>query len=111
MARTRKLVSAAMLLALATAGPSLAGNDVSDSQAEALEQFVRHECGSCHGLTLKGGLGPDLRPARLANASKDAITSIILNGIPDTAMPPWKTLLKREEAEWIADYLLKGDRQ
>ena len=34
-------------------------------QAELLH-LLRHDCGSCHGLTLKGGLGPPLLPATLA---------------------------------------------
>ena len=31
----------------------------------ALERLVVQDCGSCHGLTLKGGLGPDIRPQSL----------------------------------------------
>lgn len=71
-----------------------------------LERLVRQDCGSCHGLTLKGGLGPDLRAARLSGRSSEELARIILDGIPGTAMPPWRPLLSEAEAKWIANYLL-----
>ena len=70
--------------------------------------MVIHDCGSCHGLTMQGGLGPDLRPVTLAGTPPEALARIILDGIPGTAMPPWRPLLSEAEAAWIADYLLKG---
>lgn len=74
-----------------------------------LERLVRQDCGSCHGMTLKGGLGPDLRAARLAGRDKAEIARIILDGVPGTAMPPWRPLLSEGEALWIANYLMSGD--
>lgn len=71
-----------------------------------LERFVRQDCGSCHGMTLKGGLGPDLRAERLAGRDKAEIARIILDGVPGTAMPPWRPLLSESDALWIASYLL-----
>ena len=35
--------------------------------------------------------------------------ALILDGIPDTPMPPWRPLLTEAEADWIADYLLTGE--
>ncbi len=60
-------------------------------------------------MTLKGGLGPDLRSTRLAGRDKTEIAKIILDGVPGTAMPPWRPLLSEDEALWIANYLLSGD--
>lgn len=71
----------------------------------ALKRLVQQDCGSCHGLTLKGGLGPDLRAEALQHYDPEVLTSVILDGIPDTAMPPWRPLMTEEEAEWIARYL------
>jgi len=79
-----------------------------EPDTQALERLVRQDCGSCHGLTLKGGLGPDIRPQALDHHDRDSLTSLILDGIPGTAMPPWRPLLSDEEAAWIADYLLNG---
>ncbi len=74
----------------------------------ALERLVRQDCGSCHGLTLKGGLGPDIRPEALAHYDAEVLTQVILDGVPDTPMPPWRPLLTEAEAAWIAAYLLEG---
>jgi cytochrome c55X len=77
----------------------------------ALERLVRQDCGSCHGMTLKGGLGPDLRAPRLAGKSADAVAQIILDGVPGTAMPPWRPLLSEADALWIANYLLSETKE
>jgi len=76
-------------------------------QAE-LTHLVRQDCGSCHGMTLKGGLGGPLLPETLAGADNDSIASIILHGVPGKPMPPWTGLLTREEAVWIAAKLKEG---
>jgi len=36
------------------------------------------------------------------------LVSTILDGRPGTAMPPWKNLLTHDEANWIAEQLLRG---
>ncbi|WP_366871571.1 cytochrome c [uncultured Ruegeria sp.] len=77
----------------------------------ALKRLVHQDCGSCHGLSLKGGLGPDLRSETLDHYDADVLTGVILDGIPDTAMPPWRPLISEEEAEWIARYLLAQEAQ
>lgn len=77
----------------------------SDDRAKALEVLVRQDCGSCHGLTLKGGLGPELSANRFDGVPSDAIAALILDGVPGTPMPPWRGLLSEQDALWIADYL------
>ncbi len=67
--------------------------------------MVKQDCGSCHGLTRKGGLGSPLTAQALSHADPDTLAAIILDGVPDTAMPPWRPLLSDEEAIWIARYL------
>ncbi len=96
--------SAAVLLALA-ALPAAA--EVPPERAAALEHMVIQDCGSCHGLTMKGGLGRPLTADALVHADRDGLALIILDGIPGTAMPPWRPLMSEEEALWIADYLKK----
>ncbi len=76
------------------------------ARAAALERLVRQDCGSCHGMTLRGGLGPDIRATALAGRDPEGLAMVILDGIPDTPMPPWRPLLSEEEARWIARYLL-----
>jgi cytochrome c55X len=89
--------------AAALAAPALA--EVPPDRAAQLEHMVLQDCGSCHGLTMKGGLGRPLTPEALATADRDTLALIVLDGIPGTAMPPWRPLLTEAEALWIADYL------
>ncbi|MBO9464013.1 cytochrome c [Tropicibacter sp. R15_0] len=98
------LTSLILLFALLTT-PALA-NPI---DAKALERFVIQDCGSCHGLTLKGGLGPDIRPQSIEHYDPEILQSVILDGVSGTPMPPWRPLLSEAEAAWIADYLLKGE--
>lgn len=86
-----------------------AAADLPQERTMELERLVLQDCGSCHGLTLKGGLGPDIRPETLAGISTEALIEIVLDGVPGTAMPPWRPLLSEAEARWIAEFLLKGD--
>ncbi len=74
-----------------------------------LTEFVRQDCGSCHGMTLKGGLGRPLSADMFEGRGADIIAEIILDGIPGTAMPPWRALLTEAEADWIAEALKRGD--
>jgi cytochrome c55X len=81
--------------------------EVAPDRAKALEHLVVQDCGSCHGLTMKGGLGRPLTAEALAHAEPEGLALIILDGIPGTAMPPWRPLLTQAEADWIAQYLLR----
>ena len=80
----------------------------SDVDPVALERLVLQDCGSCHGLSLKGGLGPDIRPETIEHYDSDTLRDVILDGIPGTPMPPWRPLLTEAEADWITNYLLTG---
>jgi len=85
-----------------------AGEAPSAERQKALVHMVREDCGSCHGLTLKGGLGPALLPEALAGKDVASLESTILNGRPGTPMPPWKAFLTVDEARWIVQQLQKG---
>ena len=78
-------------LAAAAAGlffPVAAFAEPEDS--EALKRFVHQDCGSCHGLTLKGGLGPELTQDALQHYDREVLALVILDGIGGTPMPPWR---------------------
>ena len=74
-----------------------------------LTNLVRQDCGSCHGLTLKGGLGKPLTADHLRTWSRDQIVNIILDGVPGTPMPPWRPLISEADARWIAERLQQGN--
>lgn len=73
-----------------------------------LVRLVRQDCGSCHGLTLQGGLGPALLPETLKDKPVENLTFVIMQGRPGSAMPPWKRFLNEDEAQWIVENLRKG---
>nr|WP_299242501.1 cytochrome c [uncultured Halomonas sp.] len=81
--------------------------DPAPGRQTELETLLYQDCGSCHGMTLRGGLGPSLLPERMARYDVTALTAIILHGIPGTAMPPWSELLTRQDAAWLAEQLKK----
>ncbi|MBT9293063.1 c-type cytochrome [Prosthecodimorpha staleyi] len=97
----------AIVLAVLALGPVLP-RAAEPRAVRPLEDLVRQDCGSCHGLTLKGGLGPPLLPAALDGKPAEALAEVILDGIPGTPMPPWRGLLDDGEARRIAAMLKKG---
>ena len=81
-------------------------------QEAELSNLLVQDCGSCHGLTMRGGLGPALLPETLAGKPDELLVATILEGRPGTAMPPWKELLDHDDAAWMVRRLkggLKGD--
>jgi cytochrome c55X len=105
-ARSKWWLSAAAI-ALGLTPAQVAASD-SEPDAARLSRLVLQDCGSCHGLTLKGGLGKPLTPEHLRAWNREQLIQIILEGVPGTPMPPWRPLLTKTEAGWIADALRNG---
>lgn len=97
----------AALLAFLAASAAAADGPSPARRAELLH-MVKQDCGSCHGLTMKGGLGPPLLPAALADKDTEQMQFVILQGRRGTAMPPWKPFVSESEARWIVEQLKKG---
>ncbi|WP_126446285.1 c-type cytochrome [Sulfuricystis multivorans] len=95
-----------LLLALWFPAWAFAGS--AEPVSSEMIRLVRQDCGACHGMTLKGGLGKPLTREALSGFSPEALTVIILHGKEGTAMPPWKSLLSEAQARWIAEQLLAG---
>lgn len=110
-ARPRNSGAFALVATLAALAfvPAIAGEGApSPARARELSYLVRQDCGSCHGMTLKGGLGAPLLPETLAGKNEDVLAAVILDGLPGTPMPPWRPLLTEAEAAWIARALKEG---
>jgi cytochrome c55X len=101
----RAWASCLMVLALL---PVAAAADPTAHRQGELIHLLRHDCGSCHGLTLKGGLGPPLLPAALEGLPAEGLVAIILDGVPGRPMPPWRGLLPEAEVAWLVDQLQAG---
>lgn len=87
---------------------SVFATDISDNRQQELIHLIKHDCGSCHGITLKGGLGAPLTAEKLQNKSNALLTSIIMNGVEGTPMPPWKGILDKQEVVWMVKQLKAG---
>lgn len=103
---TRRLLFALVLAAAAL--PAAAAAEPTPERQRELIHLVRQDCGSCHGLTLQGGLGPALLPATLADKPFESLVATIVGGRPGTAMPPWHRFLAENEAQWIVARLIEG---
>ena len=90
---------------VASAEPTIAAEPDVARQNE-LVRLVRQDCGSCHGMTLQGGLGPALLPSTLKDKPAEGLVATIYYGRPGTPMPPWKQFVSEAEASWIVDKLM-----
>ena len=88
---------------------ALAADPITDKRQRELQHLVLHDCGSCHGMTLMGGLGPALTPDALIDKNIAVLSSIISTGVPEKAMPPWKGILTEDEINWISHQLKAGN--
>ena len=105
MRKTSKWLFALVILSQLT--PVSAAPD-SAKQAELL-YLLKHDCGSCHGMTRKGGLGPALLPENLHDRPATLMVNTILDGRSGTPMPPWRGQLTKPEAQWLVEMLRRGE--
>jgi cytochrome c oxidase cbb3-type subunit III len=83
----------AVRLSAATAEPEFSPEELTKGR----KLFTVH-CARCHGMQGLGGTGPSLTRATLTQAKDyNALMSILEFGIPGTAMPPWRFLIKRDQ--------------
>lgn len=85
-----------------------AAEEPSLERQQELTSLLLQDCGACHGITLKGGLGPPLTPGVLDAKPADFLMATILDGRPGTPMPPWRPFLTDAEALWLARTLKEG---
>ncbi len=107
MLNSATFVSALMALLLGGLTEAVAAEPTPARQKELIH-LVRQDCGSCHGMTLQGGLGPALLPASLADKPVEGLVATIIGGRPGTPMPPWHRFLAEDEAQWIVAKLMAG---
>ncbi len=100
----RKLIATALVAAVA--GAALGEAPV--ARERELMNLLLQDCGSCHGYTLKGGLGPALTPDVLRDRPPEALAITILDGVPGSAMPPWRGLLSEQDVAWLVETLRRG---
>jgi cytochrome c55X len=97
------------LLLLLWVTTSVFANEPTLERQNTLRNLLNHDCGACHGLTLKGGLGPALLPEALTGKPDDFLVTTILNGRKGSAMPPWQPFMSHDEAVWLVGILRKTE--
>lgn len=106
MSRRRWPFAVALATVAAAAGATAA--DPAPARQRELLYLLTQDCGSCHGLTLKGGLGPALTRDALAGKAPAMLQAVILHGRPGTPMPPWNGFMTDPEAAWLVEQLRAG---
>ena len=101
------LLALSLMLTAAAAGAQTTAAPAPERTAQ-LVRMVRQDCGSCHGIQLTGGLGPELTQARMLDIPFDSLLATIYNGRPGTPMPGWKSMISEADATWIARQLQAG---
>lgn len=103
---SKRLFTAVLAVAggIAVAAGAALGEPSPERQKKLLH-LLEQDCGSCHGLTMKGGLGPALLPKTLAEKPDDFLVDTILYGRPGTPMPPWAFEITPDEAKWLVGRL------
>ena len=108
--RLKLTVPNLLLTALTVALAGVANADIDPERQSELLYLLKHDCGSCHGMRLEGGLGPALKPERFRQWDTKTLAAAILYGRPGTPMPPWQPFITQPEAYWLAGQLKKGIR-
>ncbi|MBI2306750.1 MAG: cytochrome c [Rhodocyclales bacterium] len=105
-----KRIVCVVMAALSVGASASTAAEPSPERVRELVRMVRQDCGSCHGMTLNGGLGPALtaEALKVRDVPKAALVATIVGGRPGTPMPPWHRFVSEAEADWIVDRLLEG---
>lgn len=97
------ILSLFSVVALADSTP-----EIESSRQRELVHLLRQDCGSCHGMTLKGGLGPALTREVMVARPIEYLYHTVREGHPGTPMPPWKGILSDDEIMWLVTQLQNG---
>jgi cytochrome c oxidase cbb3-type subunit 2/cytochrome c oxidase cbb3-type subunit I/II len=81
-----------------------------EAAAQGLPYFAAY-CASCHGITgagngpVAGALSPAPTNFHLKKPSEERVMNVLENGVPGTAMPPWKSQLNADEQRALAKFV------
>lgn len=106
--RALRLPVATCAAALLAGGVHAESTAPDPQRQRELVHMVRQDCGSCHGLTLQGGLGPALTVEALRDKPAEGLVATIVGGRPGTPMPPFRGILSEAEAAWVVEQLMAG---
>ena len=77
------------------------------SDVEAGKVIFQKNCISCHGANGEGGIGPNLTDKFwIHGGGIQNVMTTIINGVPEKGMITWKPLLKPDEVQKVASFVL-----
>jgi cytochrome c oxidase cbb3-type subunit III len=75
--------------------------------AAAGQAVYQANCGACHGMTLEGGIGPNLKDGQwLHGGSPQQVMQVVSEGVPAKGMPAWGPILGPERVRQVTAYVL-----
>ncbi|MGC2164866.1 MAG: c-type cytochrome [Gallionella sp.] len=122
-ANSRPATAAHSLDAMASASPYLIHERVPAianlSEAEQRgEDLFQHNCAFCHAAdgTARNWIGSFMEPhprdlthsAAMDSMTKTRLHSVIRDGLPDTSMPAWKSVLSEQQVQDIVAYVSRA---
>ena len=98
------------LLAILLGQPTSLFSQFHIDKGETNDLYALH-CAACHGKNLEGGQSGSLLDDEWKYGSTDEqLRNIISDGIPDTTMIPWKTVLSGDQIRAMVIYLRERAR-
>lgn len=108
-------ISSATPYALHDIAPKMAGLSVQEQRGEALYQ---KNCAFCHAAdgTGRNWIGSFLEPhprdltaaAFMASMTRERLAAVIRDGLPDTSMPAWKSVLTPADIDAVVAYVARA---
>ncbi|MCH2534150.1 MAG: c-type cytochrome [Bdellovibrionales bacterium] len=81
---------------------------LADNEALATgKDIYMQKCAACHGAQNQGVIGPNLTDNYWLNGKGTIadIAHVIVVGVPENGMPPWKGMIKDEDIPKVAAYI------
>jgi glucose/arabinose dehydrogenase len=79
------------------------------AQTQTGEEIYRSYCGGCHGAQLQGSVSTALIKKTWKHGSdRTSIMKTIRDGVPDTEMAKWGSILSEKQIEAVTDFIIKA---
>lgn len=85
---------------------------LTSAYSQQAEVIYKIYCGGCHGANLEGNSAPALFKTKwLHGSTRNAIFQTIRAGIPNTEMKGWSNVLKDNQINAIADFIISSQNR
>jgi cytochrome c oxidase cbb3-type subunit III len=86
--------------------------EITPASVAAGEVIFKANCVPCHGVDMKGGIGPNLLDTTWIHGGKpEEILHTITVGVPEKGMLTWGPILGPEKVAQVASYVVSRNRE